>query len=61
MKLTSLGGTWALIFPALYVVFAALAAVAVYRDAERRSDLFLGLHSAWWGGVTFITGAITLR
>jgi uncharacterized membrane protein len=59
VKLTSLGGTWALIFLALYAVFAAFAAVAVYRDAEQRSDLFLGLHPAWWGGVTFITGAIT--
>jgi hypothetical protein len=42
----------------LYVLFAAVAAVAVYRDAKRRSDLFLGLHPAWWGGVTFVVGAV---
>ena len=59
MKLDMPSGTWTLAFLALYVVFAGIASFAVYRDAKRRTDLFLELHPVWWGGITFLTGAIT--
>ena len=58
VRFASLGGTWAFVLLALYVVVAAFAAIAVYRDAQRRTDLFLGLQPLWWGAITLI-GSIT--
>jgi len=57
MGFASLGSTWGLVLLALHVVVAAFAAIAVYRDAQRRTDLFLGLQPIWWGAITLI-GAI---
>jgi hypothetical protein len=58
VRFASLGGIYPYVFVALYIIIAAFAAIAVYRDAQRRSDLFLGLHPLWWGAITLI-GAIT--
>ena len=58
MGLPSLGGTWAFVWIALYLLIAAFAAIAVYRDAQQRTDLFLGLQPIWWGAITLI-GAVT--
>lgn len=58
MKFTSFNATWATLILVVYVVIAAYAAVAVYRDAKKRDDLFLDLHPVWWAAMTLI-GAIT--
>ena len=58
MKFTSLTGTWGVFLLILYFAFAAYAAVAVYRDATERDDLFLRLHPLWWAAMTVI-GSIT--
>ena len=58
MGFASLGGVWAFVWLGLYIVIAAIAAIAVYRDAQRRTELFLDLQPIWWGAITLI-GAIT--
>ena len=54
----SLGGAWAFVSVALYIVIAVFAAIAVYRDAQRRTELFLDLQPIWWAAITLI-GSIT--
>jgi hypothetical protein len=59
MQFTSLSGYWGTLLVLLYFVVAAYAAVAVYRDAQRKGhELFLGLHPIWWAAMTLI-GSIT--
>ena len=58
MKFTSLPGFWGPLLLTLYLVIAAYAAVAVYHDATKRDDLFLGLHPLWWAAMTLV-GSIT--
>lgn len=59
MKFTSLPGSWwGLLLLVAYIVIAAYAAIAVYRDAKQRDDLFLGLHPLWWAAITLV-GSIT--
>ncbi len=58
MRINGLGGDWVTLFALSYFVVAAYAAVAVYRDAKKSHDLFLGLHPLWWAAMTLV-GSIT--
>ena len=58
MRFASLGGYWGTLLVLFYFVIAAYAAVAVYRDAKNRHNLFLGLHPIWWAAMTLV-GSIT--
>lgn len=53
-NLFGLGWLWSLAFTVASIAVAVIAAVFVYRDAEKRSDLFLGLHPAWWGAAALV-------
>lgn len=59
MELGLLGSAWAVVSLILYVVVSVFAAIAVYRDAQERTEteLFLGLEPIWWAAMTLI-GAI---
>jgi len=58
MRFTSLGGYWGTVLVLFYFIVAAYAAIAVYRDAKKNHDLFLGLHPIWWAAMTLV-GSIT--
>jgi uncharacterized membrane protein len=58
MRFTSLSGYWGTLLILFYFVVAAYAAIAVYRDAQKNRDLFLGLHPIWWAAMTLV-GSIT--